>query len=58
MAKLKATFMLSERSKTALEKLKARLRAAGVARSEANESAIIEVLILDADFDSLVRAFV
>jgi hypothetical protein len=59
MDKVKATFMLSERTKDKLEALKARLRKAGIARNAANESAIVECLILEADrdFDSLLRAF-
>jgi hypothetical protein len=55
--KTKATFMLSERATNALESLRSRLRKAGVARSDANLSAIIEQLIVTADFDELLRAF-
>jgi hypothetical protein len=57
MEKTKATFSLSERAKERLEALKARLRKAGVTRSIASESAIIEVLILAADFDALLDGF-
>lgn len=59
MDKVKATFMQSERAKDKLEALKGRLRKAGIARNVANESAIVECLILEADrdFDSLLQAF-
>ena len=55
MDKTKATFNLSERAKGRLESLKARLRKAGVARSIANESAIVEALVMGADLEALLR---
>jgi hypothetical protein len=59
MDKVKATFVISERAKDKLEALKGRLRKAGVPRNVANESAIVEYLILaaDRDFISLLQAF-
>jgi hypothetical protein len=59
MDKVKATFVISERAKDKLEALKGRLRKAGVPRNVANESAIVECLILEADrdFASLLKAF-
>ena len=59
MDKVKATFMLSEKATDKLEALKSRLRKAGVARNVANESAIVECLIFEADrsFSNLLKAF-
>lgn len=45
---------MTPRVKLALENLKLRLRRAGIPRSAATEAAILEVLILNADFDELV----
>jgi hypothetical protein len=50
----KTSFALQPRVKIALEKLKLRARQAGVARADATEAAIVEALILDADFDRLL----
>ena len=57
--KIKATFNLSAKAKEKLEGLKARLRKAGVSRQDANESAIVDFLILaaDRDFEWLHRGF-
>ena len=57
MEKIKVTFNLPERTKERLEALKAKLRKAGVTRAVANESAIVDALILSADFDDLLEAF-
>lgn len=59
MEKVKATFVLSVRAKDRLENLKGKLRRAGVARSEATESAIVEHLVAmaDRDFDRLLQRF-
>jgi hypothetical protein len=51
----KASFNMVPRAKNALENLKVRLRRAGVARSVASESAILEALIFNADFDWLLE---
>lgn len=45
---------MTPKVKLALENLKLRLRKAGLARSAASEAAILEVLILHADFDVLL----
>jgi hypothetical protein len=57
--KVKATFMLSTKAKEKLEGLKGRLRKAGVPRNVANESAILEFLVLaaDKDFEWLLGGF-
>jgi len=51
----KTSFAMTPRTKSALENLKLRLRKAGVPRSAASEAAILERLILDADFDLLLK---
>jgi hypothetical protein len=53
----KTSFALTPKAKLALERLKLRLRTAGIVRSIASESAIVETLILTADFDALLNAF-
>ncbi len=50
----KTSFAMTPKVKLALENLKLRLRKAGLARSAASEAAILEVLILHADFDVLL----
>lgn len=59
MDKIKATFMLSAKAKDKLESLKTKLRRAGVRRSQASESAVVEHLVTmaDRDFDRLLQAF-
>ena len=47
---------MTPKVKLALENLKLRLRKAGLARSAASEAAILEVLILHADFDVLLTS--
>ena len=56
MEREKTSFALTPKAKLALERLKLRLRTAGLARSVASESAIVETLILTANFDALLRA--
>lgn len=51
----KTSFAMTPKVKLALENLKLRLRKAGVARSAASEAAILEALILGADFDVLFK---
>ena len=51
----KTSFAMTPRVKLALENLKLRLRRAGVSRSEASEAAILEALIVNADFALLLR---
>ncbi len=51
----KASFNMAPRAKMALENLKLKLRRAGVARSTASESRILETLIFNADFDALLE---
>ena len=50
----KTSFAITPKVKLALENLKLRLRRAGMARSTASEAAILETLILNADFDLLL----
>jgi hypothetical protein len=50
----KTSVAMTDKTKLALENLKLRLRKAGVPRSEASEAAVLESLILDADFDRLL----
>lgn len=52
-AREKTSITMLPKTKIALERLKLRLRSAGVSRSIATESAIIETLILTADFEGL-----
>jgi hypothetical protein len=56
MERQKASFNMDPRAKMALENLKIRLRRAGIARSVASESMILETLILNADYDMLLEA--
>lgn len=51
----KTSFAMTPRVKLALENLKLRLRKAGLARSAASEAAILETLILNADFNLLLE---
>jgi hypothetical protein len=53
----KTSIAMKPSAKTKLERLKLRLRGAGIPRSVANESSIIEALILAADFDALLTYF-
>ncbi len=53
-ARLKTSIAMTETTKTKLETLKLRLRKAGIPRGEASESAIIEVLVAQADFDAIL----
>ena len=53
----KTSVAMRPTTKNRLERLKLRLRIAGIGRAVASESAIIEALILTADFDSLLDYF-
>lgn len=50
----KTSVAMTETTKNRLETLKLRLRKAGIARGDASESAIIEILVATADFDVLL----
>lgn len=51
----KTSFAMTPKTKLALENLKLRLRKAGAPRSVASEAAILEALILNADFELLLK---
>jgi hypothetical protein len=53
----KTSIAMKPSAKTKLERLKLRLRGAGIPRGEASESGIIEALILTADFEALLGYF-
>jgi hypothetical protein len=53
-AREKTSIAMTPKCKLALERLKLRLRTSGVARSVATESAIVEALILHANFEELL----
>lgn len=53
-ARQKTSIAMTETTKLKLESLKLRLRKAGIARSQASESAIVEVLVAAADFETLL----
>jgi len=53
----KTSIGLRPSTKNRLSRLKVRLREAGIGRAVASESAIVEALILTADFDSLFDYF-
>lgn len=53
-AREKTSLGMTPKTKIALERLKLRLRASGIARSIATESAIVECLILTANFEELL----
>jgi hypothetical protein len=50
----KTSVAMTERTQTALDRLRLRLLSAGVPRSVASVSAIIEALVAHADFDLLL----
>jgi hypothetical protein len=49
----KTSIAMTPKVKLALERLKLKLRVAGVPRPSATEAAIVEALILTADFEGL-----
>ena len=49
----KTSIAMTPKVKLALERLKLKLRVAGVARQHATEAAIVEALVLTADFETL-----
>jgi hypothetical protein len=51
----KTSIAMNPKVKLVLEKLKLRLRTEGVSRAVATESAIVEALILTANFEALRR---
>ena len=53
----KTSIGMKPSTKTKLERLKLRLREAGISRSSASEAAIVEALVMKADFDRLLRHF-
>jgi hypothetical protein len=56
-ARTTVTLSISEKAKQKLEKLRMQVRAAGVARSVASESAIVERLVLAASTDGVLVLF-
>lgn len=52
--RVKVAYEIAESAKIKLEKLKTKLRKAGMARREASEVAILESLIKHADFEALL----
>lgn len=56
-AREKTSVLMKPSTKNRLERLKLRLRSAGIPRSEATETAVIEALVALADYDALLRYF-
>lgn len=55
--RIKTSFAMRESVRRKLDVLQKRLRDAGVPRGEAHQSAILEALVMTADFETLRRYF-